>query len=861
MGVLQMCNPTSAGISEAFDAYNVVWDSPSKNSSESMPVGGHSIGLNVWVENGDVLFYMQRSGSLSENGEYLKLGRMRLRLQPNPFENGSAYRQELNLRESTVEIEGSRTDEGKNIKACVRVWVEIDEPVVHVDIDSETPIKVSAFYENWRTNDVELTDGQYGGRFGCFSLAGYPGKVVRHGDSVKHADRGVLFFHRNPDDKLIPDLLIKQQGLEDYADEIYDDLKHRTFGGILQGEGFVPDGTEDGKYLLTPYRAWKLRSEQASRKHRLQVVTHIAQEPDQAAWEAHLSARAAKAAGNQVEARARMLAWWDAFWKRSWIVPRMEAGDRDSRVWRAGRNYQLFRYQLGCNSRGEYPSKFNGGSFTFDSSLVKSGKKFGPDWRQWGGAVHTAQNQRLVYWPMLKAGDADMMKPQFELYRKGLPAARARVKEHFGHAGAVFSEYASATGLALGAGWGWQGKRRGRGAEIPFGDPRADATKSYGAPVEKGVMANGAISYHWESQVEHAYMLLEANRFTGMDISAYLPFIRESLIFFDEHYQKRRVMRDKEPLDENGKLVIFPSTSCESYRGATNPSDLVAGLSACIESILAQKIGTDADRSYFEGLRKRVPELAFGKAKNGARIILPAASHKRYGNCECPQFYPLFPFNRFALGRDDMKVFQDSWTYGTFPKNMVQSWHQDGIFFARMGLTKEAADYNLKKLADSPRRFPTFWGPGHDWVPDHNWGGTGMLGLQEMLMQTIGDSIRLLPAWPDDWDVDFKLHAPMRTTVEARVRDGKIVELKVDPPERKKDVVIMGGRSELLTYLAPKLRFLGPFWSLLGRVFCLPTRARVRAREKRKSKWETARSDDAVSGGTKGVCPEFRRSE
>ena len=27
-----------------------------------------------------------------------------------------------------------------------------------------------------------------------------------------------------------------------------------------------------------------------------------------------------------------------------------------------------------------------------------------------------------------------------------------------------------------------------------------------------------------------------------------------------------------------------------------------------------------------------------------------------------------------------------------------------------------AVDYNLKKLDDSPRRFPTFWGPGHDWV-------------------------------------------------------------------------------------------------------------------------------------------------
>ena len=136
--------------------------------------------------------------------------------------------------------------------------------------------------------------------------------------------------------------------------------------------------------------------------------------------------------------------------------------------------------------------------------------------------------------------------------------------------------------------------------------------------------------------------------------------------------------------------------------------------------------------------------------------MLPAESYARYQNYECPQFYPLFPFNRFSLGIDDMQVFKNTWKHGTFAKNMVISWHQDGIFFARMGMTNEAADFNTRKLDNSPRRFPTFWGPGHDWTPDHNWGGTGMLGLQEMLMQTIGDRILLLPAWPADWDVRFQ---------------------------------------------------------------------------------------------------------
>ena len=73
-------------------------------------------------------------------------------------------------------------------------------------------------------------------------------------------------------------------------------------------------------------------------------------------------------------------------------------------------------------------------------------------------------------------------------------------------------------------------------------------------------------------------------------------------------------------------------------------------------------------------------------------------------------------------------------------------WKQDNIWAARLGLTKEAADLCVRRLKDSGRRFSAFWGPGFDWAPDHNWGGSGAIGLQKMLMQTTDDRIFLLPA-------------------------------------------------------------------------------------------------------------------
>ena len=50
----------------------------SNNSSESMPLGGGDIGLNVWVEKGDLYFYFSRSGTFDEHNTLLKLGRVKV---------------------------------------------------------------------------------------------------------------------------------------------------------------------------------------------------------------------------------------------------------------------------------------------------------------------------------------------------------------------------------------------------------------------------------------------------------------------------------------------------------------------------------------------------------------------------------------------------------------------------------------------------------------------------------------------------------------------------------------------------------------------------------------------------------------
>ncbi|MEI7901904.1 MAG: discoidin domain-containing protein, partial [bacterium] len=86
-------------------------------------------------------------------------------------------------------------------------------------------------------------------------------------------------------------------------------------------------------------------------------------------------------------------------------------------------------------------------------------------------------------------------------------------------------------------------------------------------------------------------------------------------------------------------------------------------------------------------------------------------------------------------------------------------------------------------------RFPAFWECKMDGTPDNDHGANSANALQSMLLQSDGKQIFLLPAWPEDWDVSFKLCVPGNTTVECVYRDGKVQSLKVMPRARRADIV------------------------------------------------------------------------
>jgi hypothetical protein len=742
---------------------NITWTTPSKNAGESMPCGSGDIGLNVWAENGDVLFYIARSGTFDENNSLLKLGRARLHLTPNPFDKGT-FRQELALQTSDVTLTGTLGQ----TTARVHIWVEVFRPVVHVEVSSNARLAAEATYESWRTADRRTTGKE--NNQNSYKWAPQ-GEVKTRRDSISFRGQGIEFFHQNRPQTVF-DVAVRQQGLDGIKEQLYNPLAGLIFGGALHGQNMQPAGTTTGQYLNTPYNAWKLKSRAPARTHTFVVALHTATVPTAPQWQQGLQQTLIAARQDPRAARQRTVAWWRDYWTRSFVFIKPGQAAANAPEWQAGRNYQLMRYMLGCNAFGQWPTKFNGGLFTYDPVLTDSTLKFTPDFRNWGGGTHTAQNQRLVYWLMLKSGDVALMKPQFDFYLRLLKNAELRSQTYWHHGGACFTEQLENFGLPNPAEYNWK-----RPADF-----------------DKGLEYNAWLEYEWDTVLEFCLMMLETERYAGRDVAACLPFVESCLTFFDEHYQYLARQRGAKALDGAGHLVLYPGSGAETYKMAYNSTATIAGLRTVLTRLLElpPASGTAEQRQKWTAMLGRIPAISFRESQ-GHPTIAPAKTWERINNTESPQLYPVFPWGLYGVGKPGLDTARNTYLYDADVQKFRSyvGWKQHNIFAARLGLTDEAAELTVKKLQDSGRRFPAFWGPGYDWAPDHNWGGSGMLGLQEMLLQTDGRKIYLLPAWPKQWDVHFKLHAPYQTTVECEVKNGKVRVLNVLPKARRADVEVL----------------------------------------------------------------------
>ncbi|MEI8235106.1 MAG: DUF5703 domain-containing protein [Verrucomicrobiota bacterium] len=759
------------GAAQRMGRYNVVWTSPSKDASGVMPIGNGDIAAGVYaIENGDLYLLLSKNDAFNYCGDLYKTGRVRVSLNPNPFTAGKPFRQTLDLPTGSIQIEAD------GVK--FRIWADANRPLYHVEIDSPRDLALSAQPEFWPRYDQWK------------HLDPTPDERVARGNKV-------LWYFSVGDKSFYPEEIKKIYGIENPEKIAPDPYRFNTFGNLLEIPG---DPNLRAKHGVIAFV-----KERKGRKFDIRIHSLTMQTPNPDAWVQAIENLASWPVDLKQDWEKHSQ-WWKSFWDRSWIIAsdrtvpadqreklNSEANDKGLRDEPDGaalvsQSYNFFRFAMAAQSRGRLQPKFNGGLFTQQYRLTPSnsyvkendlaGMKSnypgaeqqgdewkwmsGVDYRPWGRRF-TFQNQRLLYWPLLMSGDFDLMKPFFDHYWNVLPMRKAITQKYFEHAGAFYRENL----MPL------------TGSDYDCGMP---------PKTKPGENVKGDYhSYYFTSGLETVAMMSDYAYYTGdakFRDEVLVPFAREIFLFFDKHYQR----------GPDGKLRLDPSQAIETWWVTVNPAPDVAGLRFCLDQLLAMKAGTPEDQAAWKKFRAEIPEVPM-QTIQGRQALAPAEKYEHQGNGENAELYPVFPFRCYglALGSKDLVqwTMQNRTCKDTFGGTC---WTQDQIDWAYAGNAEEAAKGLVRRfrIASPSVRFPIYAREGADSVPDWDHFGSGSIALQRMLVQEGQGKINLLPAWPAEWDVDFKLHLQGGTVLTGTVKDGKLVAWDITPTARKADVVVCG---------------------------------------------------------------------
>ena len=725
----------------ALDDANVIFTTPSANASGAVPLGNGEVGASVWIEgNGDLVMYLDRPDSFSEVCRLLRVGALRVHLDPSPLSASAPFRQELKLRQGRLEADLGGTH--------LEVFAEAERPVLRVLVTSPTPVSATVTDVGWRREARSLT-GKEAASARTMSNLPATVPVIEGADVSVGADRApnaLAWYHHNAT-SVVPFVLAHQSC--DGVPGVQDPLLHRTFGAWVDGEGLVR-ADERSIRTAAPRTALDLR---------IACPTAIA--PDPATW-VELARTTAAASPAGVQARAHTEAWWSTFWGRSWILP---SGSAAASSVAAG--YTRSRWMIACQGRGQAAIKFNGGMFAVEPAFAgdKDSANLTPDWVNWGDG-YWWQNTRHMYHPMLPAGDRDLMDPLFDQYQATLPLAEARTKRWYGAEGAFFPETMSLFGSYCVHEYGF------------------DRSKS-----KPGDVHSPWWRWAWNQGPELVSLMLDTWDWTQDEQFArqrLVPMAGSVLRYFDTRFRR----------DAHGKLVIDPCQVIETYWTAINDLPTIAGLRAILPRLqaLPPALVPATDRDLYVRLWAACPPLPTTQKlvhSATATVLAPAEQHTpKRTNGEHPELYATWPFRLFGIGKPDLELART--TYAARPGHLDHGWGYDDMTAALLGLTDEASAMLVNRCANSHKnyRYPATWGPNFDWLPDMNHAGALMNTSQLMLLQYTGKTIHLLPAWPAAWDCQFRLHAPANTEVEGEVRGGKLIRLEVNPASRRADVAV-----------------------------------------------------------------------
>ncbi|MET8547161.1 glycosyl hydrolase family 95 catalytic domain-containing protein [Micromonospora zamorensis] len=378
--------------------------------------------------------------------------------------------------------------------------------------------------------------------------------------------------------------------------------------------------------------------------------------------------------------------WWHDFWAKSFVQYSNAGGDADY----LENVYYLATYMIAAGGYGNYPLHFINGVFraTQDNSKWSNGYWY------W--------NQRDVYNSFLASNHVDLMAGFNRLYSRNLSALKSYTTTRYG-----------SDGLWVPETMGWDGNARGTINSDYVNDTYSTGTEA---------AYNMYLQYRYSN--DEAYLRNTA-----------YPYMREAVKFYED-------MLDYD--SATGRWYMANSNAHETYWDVRNAiTDLAAvRLLFPLAIQVSQQLGLDAGlRANWQSI---VNNLAPYQVQNGAYLPHdPPISQTR--NNENVALELAWPYDQTGIGYPDQQTAINTWNVRPHPYGNV--WSNDHVHAARLGLGNQAFQ-GMRTMLQKYQNYPNGMTNNTNGVFEYL--GVHLTAMNESLLQSYNDKIRVFPAVPTD---------------------------------------------------------------------------------------------------------------
>ncbi|MGW2505102.1 glycosyl hydrolase family 95 catalytic domain-containing protein [Streptomyces sp. NPDC001588] len=378
--------------------------------------------------------------------------------------------------------------------------------------------------------------------------------------------------------------------------------------------------------------------------------------------------------------------WWHDFWGKSFVQYSGLSGDADY----LENVYYLSTYMIAAGGYGTNPFHFINGVFRATGDQTK-----------WSNA-YWFWNQRDIYNSFLASNHVDLLAGFNRLYSRNSTALKSYTRTRY-----------NVDGLWVPETMGWDGNARGT--------VNSDFTNNI-----------------WSTGTEAAYNMYLQYAYTND--SAYLrntayPFMRDVVKFY-----AAKLSYDS----ASGKYFVASSNAHETYWNVPNAiTDLAAVRTLFPLTIRAsESLGLDAElRPQWQRIVDNL--IAYPSTADVYLPHTPPLAQTRNGENVAAEI--IWPYDRTGIGYPDQQKAVNTFNARPFPYGNV--WANDAVQAARLGLGDQAYQ-GMKTMLRKYQTYPNGMTDNTNGVFEYL--GVHLAALNESLLQSYNDKIRVFPAVPSD---------------------------------------------------------------------------------------------------------------